>query len=85
MSERNSLPDGPLSKAARRAGTERLVFAACVLGMLAMALMCWSVLDPTPFPVLVAMSAGQALGTLSLLCYLGAVFVEAWKLRKRAR
>jgi hypothetical protein len=85
MSERNSLPDGPLSKAARHVGVERLVLAACVLGLLAMALMCWSVLDPTPMPVLVAMSAGQALGTLSLVCYLGAVFVEAWKLRRRAQ
>jgi hypothetical protein len=83
VNERNSLPDGPVAQAARRVGTERLVRAACVLGLVAMALMCWSVLDPTPFPVLVAMSAGQAFGTLSLLCYLGAVFVEAWRARQR--
>jgi hypothetical protein len=81
MSERNSLPDGPLSRAARHVGTERLVLASCVLGLAAMAMMCWSVLDPTPFPVLVAMSVGQALGTLSLLCYLSAVFVEAYRAR----
>ena len=85
MTERNSLPDGPLSQVARNVGTERLVVAACVLGLLAMALMCWSVLDPTPMPVLVAMSVGQVLGTLSLGCYLAAVFVEAWKLRQRAK
>lgn len=85
MSERDSLPDGPLSKAARHVGTEKLVLAACVLGLLAMALMCWSVLVPTPMPVLVAMSVGQGLGTLSLLCYLSAVFVEAWKQRQRLK
>jgi hypothetical protein len=83
--ERNSLPDGPLSKAARHVGIDRLVVASCVLGLCAMALMCWSVLDPTPFPVLVAMSVGQALGTISLLCYLSAVFVEAWRMRTRAK
>jgi len=83
MSEANDLPDGPLSKAVRHVGTERLVLAACVLGLLAMALMCWSVFDATPFPVLVAMSVGQALGTLSLGCYFGAVFVEAWRARTK--
>ena len=83
MSDRNSLPDGPIAQAARRVGTERLVTASCVLGLLAMALMCWSVLDPTPLPVLFAMSVGQAIGTLSLLCYLGAVFVEAWRARNK--
>jgi MFS family permease len=82
---RDSLPSGPVAQAARRVGTERLVVASCVFGLIAMALMCWSVLDPTPFPVLVAMSVGQAVGTASLLCYLGAIFVEAWRLRQRAK
>jgi hypothetical protein len=77
------LPDGPLAQAARRAGPHKLVLASCVLGLIAMAMMCWSVLDPTPFPVLVAMSVGQAFGTLSLLCYLAAVFVEAWRIRNK--
>lgn len=43
-----------------------LVNAACVLSLLALTLMVWSVLDPRPIPVMLAMSAGQALGTLSL-------------------
>ena len=83
MSDHNDLPDGPIAQAARRVGSQKLVLAACVLGLIAMAMMCWSVLDPTPFPVLVAMSIGQGLGTLSLLCYLGAVFVEVWRQRQR--
>jgi MFS family permease len=77
------LPDGPVAQAARRVGSQKLVLASCVLGLIAMAMMCWSVLDPTPFPVLVAMSAGQGIGTLSLLCYLSAVFVEVWRLRHK--
>lgn len=81
--ERNSLPDGPLSKAARKVGIERLVLASCVLGLIAMVMMCWSVLDPRPLPVLVAMSVGQGIGTVSLLCYLAAVFVEAYRMRSK--
>jgi len=79
--EEGPFPAGPIAQAARRVGSQKLVLAACVLGLIAMAMMCWSVLDPTPFPVLVAMSVGQGIGTLSLLCYLSAVFVEAWRLR----
>jgi MFS family permease len=79
----DALPDGPIAQAARRVGSQKLVVASCVLGLVAMAMMCWSVLDPTPFPVLVAMSVGQGLGTLSLLCYLAAVFVEVWRQRNK--
>jgi hypothetical protein len=48
--------------------------AACFLALLALALMIWSLLEPTPMPVLVAMSIGQVLGTISLLLF-GAVVV----------
>ncbi len=65
-----------------RVGVEGFVTAACVLGLVAMALMCWSVLDPTPFPVMVAMSVGQVVGTLSLLCYVGAVFLHGTRRRR---
>jgi hypothetical protein len=64
---------------------EKYVTLACALGLVAMALMCWSVLDPTPFPVIVAMSVGQAIGTLSLLCYSAAVFVHGRRRRHSAR
>lgn len=83
MSEGDAFPNGPLAKAAERVGTHKLVTASCVLGLVAMAMMCWSVLDPTPMPVLVAMSAGQAVGTLSLLCYVLAVFLEARRARAK--
>jgi hypothetical protein len=51
----------------------KLVRVACWLGLVALALMVWSVLDPTVWPVLVALSLGQVLGTLSLLLYVIAV------------
>jgi hypothetical protein len=60
----------------------RLVVAACVLNLLAIALMIWSVLDPTPLPVMVVMSIGQVIGTCGLLCYLAAVLVYQWKRKK---
>jgi hypothetical protein len=55
---------------------QRTLSAACVAGLAALALMVWSLLAPTPMPVLVAMSAGQALGTLSLLAFLGVVAAD---------
>ena len=52
----------------------RVLAGACVLALVALALMVWSVLEPTPLPVLVAMSVGQVLGTISLVMF-GAVVV----------
>jgi cytosine/uracil/thiamine/allantoin permease len=52
----------------------RTLRAACILALVALALMVWSLLEPTPLPVLVAMSVGQVLGTISLVMF-GAVVV----------
>jgi hypothetical protein len=46
-----------------------LVNVACVFALLALALMAWSILDPRPVPVFVAMSVGQVIGTLSLALF----------------
>jgi hypothetical protein len=59
-------------------GVRRLVLVACTLTLVAIALMMWSVLDPTPLPVMVVMSLGQVFGTCGLLCYLAAVLVHRW-------
>lgn len=50
-----------------------LVRAACVLALVALPLMVWSVLDPRAAPVLVALTLGQGLGTLSFALFLLAV------------
>ena len=53
--------------------SERLVRAACWLGLVALPLMVASVFFPTVWPVLIALSVGQVIGTLSLLLYVVAV------------
>jgi peptidoglycan/LPS O-acetylase OafA/YrhL len=49
---------------------------AAVCALLALALMIWGVLDPAPIALVIAMSVGQAIGTLSFALYLLAVFVD---------
>jgi hypothetical protein len=44
--------------------------AACALALVALGLVVWSLLDPRPIPVIVAMSVGQVLGTLSFAAFL---------------
>jgi hypothetical protein len=53
--------------------TERLLRFACVLALVALPLMVWSLFDPTVWPVLLALSVGQALGTLSFALFLLAI------------
>ena len=52
---------------------ERLTRVAAILALVALPLMVWSILDPTVWPVLVALSLGQGIGTLSLFLFLVAV------------
>ena len=52
---------------------DRLVRVAAILALVALPLMVWSVLDPRVWPVLVALSLGQVIGTISLLLFLVAV------------
>jgi hypothetical protein len=52
---------------------ERLVRVAAILALVALPLMVWSIVDPTVWPVLVALSLGQGIGTLSFVLFLVAV------------
>lgn len=61
---------------------ERIARVACILALVALPLMVWSVVDPRVWPVLVALSVGQGIGTLSFLLFLIAV---ARDLRVRAK
>jgi hypothetical protein len=49
---------------------QRVLRLACGLALVALAMFVWSILDPRPIPVILAMSAGQVMGTLSLLAFL---------------
>jgi hypothetical protein len=57
----------------RMPSNERIVRVAAILALVALPLMVWSVLDPRVWPVLVALSLGQAVGTLSFVLFLIAV------------
>jgi hypothetical protein len=52
---------------------ERLLRIACVLALVALPLMVWSVFDRRVWPVLIALTAGQAIGTLSFVLFLVAI------------
>jgi hypothetical protein len=57
-----------------------LLRAASALALAGLALMVWSVFDPRPLPVIVAMSVGQIVGTLSFVMFLAIVLAD---LRRR--
>jgi len=64
---------------------EQVVRLAAVIALAALSLMVWSLLDPRPVPIMVAMSVGQGLGTLSLGLYAVVVIVEARRAARGAR
>ena len=64
---------------------EKIVRAACLLALLALVLMVWSIFDRTVWPVLVALSVGQGIGTLSFLLFLFVVARDLGLRRKLKR
>lgn len=60
----------------------RLLSVACVAGLAALALMTWQLFDPRVWPVIVAMSVGQVLGTASFVTY-GYVVLAAYRADRR--
>jgi hypothetical protein len=62
----------------------RVLRLACLLALVGLALMSWSIVDPRPVPVIVAMSVGQGAGTLSFLAFLVVAFSDIrWALARR--
>jgi hypothetical protein len=60
----------------------RLLIASALMTLLALGLMVWSVLQPTPLPTILAMSLGQVLGTAAFAMYVLAIIID---LRRDAR
>ncbi len=56
---------------------------ASVMAIAALAFIVWSLFDPRAEPVLVALTVGQGIGTLSLALYVR-VMVREYRGRKRA-
>jgi hypothetical protein len=60
----------------KRPSSPRVIDAACVLALVALALIVWSLLDPRPLLVIGAMSVGQVIGTLSFAAFLFVVVAD---------
>lgn len=54
-----------------------LTRAACMLALVGLAVLCFSVVVPRPLPVIFAMSAGHVIGVAAFLSYLLAVVLDA--------
>ncbi len=54
----------------------RWLIVACVCALSALALMTWQLFDPRVWPVIVAMSVGQVLGTVSFAAFGYVVFAD---------
>ncbi|MFO0589306.1 MAG: hypothetical protein U0441_17340 [Polyangiaceae bacterium] len=66
---------------------ERRVRWACIWSLVALGLITWALVHPKPLPVIVAMSVGQMIGTLSLLLFLGSIALDIranYRLTRRA-
>jgi hypothetical protein len=63
---------------------ERWLVVACVCALAALALMSWQIFDPTVWPVMVAMSLGQVLGTASLAAF-GFVVVQSHLAKRKSQ
>lgn len=58
------------------ASRSRLMVYACVLGLIGLALMSWSLFDQGWIPIMMAMSVGQGIGTLSFVLFLVVVIID---------
>ena len=62
-----------------------LLRISAVLTILALALMVWSMLEPTPLPVMLAMTVGQGIGTLAFALFGLVVVRDLVRARRAAR
>src|SRR5262249_53729837 len=60
-------PSNAIGLISRR--TRGILVAAAIMTLVGLALMIWSMAQPTPMPVILAMSVGQGLGILAFLLF----------------
>jgi len=68
---------GGLRRRLSHASSEALLRAAAVLALVALGLIGWALVDPSPWAIIASMTLGQALGTLSLGTYLLVLLLAA--------
>jgi hypothetical protein len=56
---------------------------ACLLSLVGLSIMAYSVIWPRPLPVIIAMSVGQLIAVAGLACYVIAVVVDVARHRER--
>jgi len=69
-------PKAKIEKFLDSASRSRLMVYACVLGLIGLALMSWSLFEQGWIPVMMAMSVGQGIGTLSFALFLVVVLID---------
>ena len=69
-------PRAKVEKFLDTASRSRLMVYACVLGLVGLVLMSWSLFDQGWIPVMMAMSVGQGIGTLSFGLFLLVVIID---------
>jgi hypothetical protein len=57
---------------------------AAIMTLIGLALMVWSMAQPTPMPVILAMSVGQGLGTLAFLLFGVVVLIDQLRKQREA-
>ena len=63
----------------------KLLVWSAILTFVGLALMLWSMLQPTPLPVMLAMSLGEGIGTLAFALYGVAILIDLRRTRRRRR
>jgi len=69
-------PKAKIRKFLDTASRSRLMTYACMLGLIGLGLMSWSLFDQGWIPVMMAMSVGQGIGTLSFALFLLIVIID---------
>lgn len=65
-----------LAERLQKGSVFQLTRIACVLALIGLAMMVYSILSPRPLPVIAAMSVGQMFGMAAVACYLLAILVD---------
>ena len=74
-----------MMEAVTKRRSQTLLRISGVLTLIALALMVWSMLEPTPLPVMLAMTVGQAIGTSAFALYLFVVIRDVRRDRRARR